>query len=515
MKDLIDLVQIVTRPKLRSIELIGDGHNGKSKLSIFYDKIVDGQFHDDDAAAQALYHANKQSPMYKKLKKNLKDRLINALFLIDVKQASYTDRQKAYYECYKDWAAAKILFGKNAYGVALNIATKLLKITRKYEFTELTVDICHSLRLYHGTIDGDYNKYELYNQELKENETIWILENRAEEYYIDLSIGTIHSKASKADFQTKAKGYYAALEEALQTYNTYHLHLYGRLIESYIHSSVNDQPRILDVCNRAIAFFNEKEYVAAVPLQVFNYQKAVCQAQLHQFPEAIQTLDQCIQYVSKGHFNWYKAQELILIVHLHQGEYDQGSILLQSVLSSENYKNLPDHIKESWRIADAYLSALKKMNKLKSTTNGIPTPDKFKLSKFLNEMPLYSKDKQGLNLHILILEMLFYLIDKDHGKLQARAEAIDKYRIRYLRNEGLKRSNYLFKLFLAIPKAQFDKTEILQRTQADFQLLCATPIALSKQTLEVEILPYETLWSFVLELMDLWQRERLRSKSRK
>ena len=75
MKDLIDLVQIVTRPKLRTIELIGDALNDKSRLSIFYDKIINGQFLDDAAAAQALYNTNKQSPVYKKLRKNLKDRI--------------------------------------------------------------------------------------------------------------------------------------------------------------------------------------------------------------------------------------------------------------------------------------------------------------------------------------------------------------------------------------------------------------------------------------------------------
>ena len=43
--------------------------------SIFYDKIINGQFLDDAAAAQALYNTNKQSPVYKKLRKNLKDRI--------------------------------------------------------------------------------------------------------------------------------------------------------------------------------------------------------------------------------------------------------------------------------------------------------------------------------------------------------------------------------------------------------------------------------------------------------
>ena len=160
MKDLLELVNIVTRTKLRSVELIGDSAFNASKLQEFYDLISEKHFSDDDEASSHFYDGDKNSRSYQKLRKTLKDRLINSLFVIDLKQSSYTDRQKAYYACYKEWAAVKILLGKNARTTAVGLALKILKIARKYEYTELMVDICHTLRLYYGTIMGDHKKFQ-------------------------------------------------------------------------------------------------------------------------------------------------------------------------------------------------------------------------------------------------------------------------------------------------------------------------------------------------------------------
>lgn len=502
MKDLIDLVNLVTRPKLRSIELIGEPRKAGAKLTEFYDKIVKGEFLNDDAAAQSFYHTNKQAPGYKKLRKNLKDRLINALFLIDLKQASYTDRQKAYYECYKEWAAAKILFGKNARSAALSITTKLLKVVRKYEFTELLVDICHTLRLYHGTIDGDFEKYQHYNTELKEAEKIWHEEILAEEYYIELNIINAHSKASKAEYQSSAKNYYTQLKSALNTWDTYHLHLYGRLIESYIYASVNEHNHTLKVCDNAITFFLAKKYVAAVPLQVFYYQKAVCYVQLNELQAAINALELSLQYVQNGQFNWFKAQELKFIIYLHQQNYVEGWSVLNLVFKQGNYGSLPRQIKEIWKIAEAYMAALYQMGKLELSSADQSRLSKFRVSRFLNEMQVYSKDKQGMNIHALILEMWFYLIQGEKDKFFIRYEAIDKYRIRYLREKEVERCNLLLKLLLSIPKAAFIKTDVRKRTQKDLHKLRTLSIERSRQTLEMELLPYEYLWAFVFELLD-------------
>ncbi|HQU58490.1 MAG: hypothetical protein KDD02_06520 [Phaeodactylibacter sp.] len=501
MRDLIDLVNIVTRTKLRSVELIGDNSDGSSKMQEFYDLIADGSFSEDDEAAAHFYGADKSTPSFQKLRKNLKDRLVNSLFIIDLKQASYTDRQKAYYECYKEWAAAKILFGKNARTAAVGIARKLLKIAKKYEFTELIVDICHTLRLFHGTIEGDYKKYQQYNEDFKAHEQMWIQENRAEEYFIELSIGFINSKATKTEFQEKARAYHKAVQPAMEQYNSYHLHLCGRLIEVSIFTAVNDYRNTLQVCDQAIAFFEKKGFVASVPLQVFHYQKFICHIQLREFDQARLAAEDCLKYLEEGKFNWFKLYELYFLLYTHNEQYLKAREILNKIIAHPNFPELPGNVQETWKISEAYLYFLETAGKLSPPSNEAEHASSFRLSKFLNEMEVFSKDKQGMNIPILIIELLLGIATQKYDELIDRVEAMDKYRTRYLRDEEIIRSNYFLKMLLQIPKNAFRRADAMSKAEEDYMALAAIPIEMANQTFEIEIIPYEKLWEYILEIL--------------
>lgn len=501
MKDLIDLVHIVTKPKLRTVELIHDAHNSSSKLAEFYHNIASGQFQDDDDAASYLYQADKNAPVYQKLRKNLRDRLINSLFLIDLKQASYTDRQKAYYECCKEWAAVKILFGKNAHNAAIAMARKVLKLVRKFEFTELNVDICHTLRLFYGTIDGDFSKYQQYDEESSVAEQLWVLENRAERYYIDLSIGAVNSKATKTEYQAKARQYYKELVQYLLLYNSYQLHFCTFLIESGIYSSVNDYQGTIQVCDRAIQFFLQKEYKAAIPLQVFLYQKAICLVQLRDFEGAKKNAEECLKHLDEGTFNWFKTCELSFTLGMHEGNYDKSRELLALVLNHGYFDDLPENIQGFWKIAEAYLHYLVLVAKLGPATSSLAKKRKFRPSKFFNELRVFTTDKQGMNIHLIFLEILFFIANRQFEELIDRVEALDKYRIRYLQELDVRRCNYFLKMLLLIPKCAFNKALILQKTEPDYQALLALPIELANQTFEIEILPYEKIWADLMDFL--------------
>jgi len=499
MKDLIDLVQIVTRSKLRSVELLSDTKKESSKLQEFYDHIVDGRLKSEEEAAMLLYKEDKKAPAYQKLRKNLRDRLLNSLFVIDLKQSSYTDRQKAYYECYKEWAAAKILFGKNARHAALGLALKILKVSRHYEFTELNVDICHTLRLYYGTIEGDYDRYQKYSKYLQGFEELWLVENKVEKYYIELSIGAVNSKGAKTDGRAQAEEYFASLRPLLDTFDSYQLHLCAYLIEASIHSSVNDYTTLMGVCDRAIRFFEKKEYTANIPLQVFYYQKAICELQLDHLDAGMSCLAKSRKYIEEGSFNWFKSHELEAMILLRQKKYAAAQETLCLVMGHYNFETVPENIQAIWKTTEAYLYFL-----IPSGKPGRPRAARpaFRLAKYVNEMQVFAKDKQGMNLHVIIVEILSYLSNKQMDTLIERAEALDKYRLRYLQSDEVRRSNYFLKMMLQIPRCAFQKWEIIQRAAPDREALAAIPIKMANQTLEIEILPYEAIWEYALGSLD-------------
>ncbi len=499
MKDLLELANIVTKPKLRAVELIGDGLEGDSKIAEFYDALTEGRFADDDEAAQAFYSAGKNNSAYQKLRKTVKDRLINALFIIDIKQASYSDRQRAYYEAYRDWAAAKILFGKGAHNAAVSICTKLLRISKKYEFTELTLDIYRTLRLFFGTMEGDLKKFDKYNAFFREYETLWRHENLAEELYINLTIRYVNSRAGNKEISEKAHQAFREIEPLLGQYDSYQLHLCGRIVEMVCYSSVHDYQRTLAVCDDAIAFFQAKDYVATVPLQISYYQKMICHVQLRQFDAARKAAEKCMEYLEEGSFNWFKYRELYFILCMHSEEYQEAQAIHDKTVAHPEFENLPRNVVETWMIFEAYLKYLILAGQFEPAGGADREDIKFRLGRFLNEMSVFSKDKRGMNITILIIEVLFQILNGDRGQLIDRVEAIDKYRSRYLQEEETRRCNHFFRMLLQIPKNAFDRELAEQKAAKDLAALQQVPIELANQTYEIEILPYEKLWAIALD----------------
>jgi len=60
----------------------------------------------------------------------------------------------------------------------------------------------------------------------------------------------------------------------------------------------------------------------------------------------------------------------------------------------------------------------------------------------------------------------------------------------------------LFRNIVQIPKANFHRAGVEQKTQKYYDTLLNTPMEVTNQALEIEIIPYEDLWEFVLESLD-------------
>ncbi|MFK7900055.1 MAG: hypothetical protein AB8B61_04785 [Cyclobacteriaceae bacterium] len=497
MKDLQDLVQIVTRPKLKSVHLLDtEVTDSSSKLSEFYHHLVEGSFESDDEAAYHFYQKEKSCPAYQKLRTTIKDRLVKSLFLIDLKKASYAVRQKAYYESYSEWAAAKILFGKQASTVAISLSQKLLKLAKKFEFTELAVDITHTLRLYYGTIEGDYKKYQKYNEMFKYYEQLWILENRAEEYYTDLSIRFVNSKASDVDVQKIAWEHFQELAPYLEKYNSYQLHFCTYLIKVGIYTLTNNHEKIIEACESAILFFRGKSYSARLPFQAFYYKQAISYFQVRNFDACIEAAEKCESFIEKGSFNWFKVREVYLLVKLHKKNAEIPHEILETVLSNDKFDNLPANVQEFWKILEAYLQFVKFCQEDQGSDG-----QSFRIAKFLNEIEVFAKDKKGMNISVQVLKILVNLLKRNHDDLIESMDAINQYRKRYLQKEDTQRSNLFFKMLLVIPRKGFQRNEVEKAAQKYIDELDRVPLKVMNQTYQLEIVPYEKLWALALDLI--------------
>ncbi len=498
MQELRELILFIDKQTGERSDI--QGTKLSAKLTELYEGILcENWLSDEEAAAQLYPKKGSASSAYRKLKMTLRQRLIDILFTIDLKSSDTSDRQKAHYVCYKDWAAAKLLLGKGARLNGIEICIRILKDAIKYEFSDLCRDTAAVLRVHYGTMQGDFKKFEYYNDLYKTYSYLCQREDQAEEWYTTLTMAYVNARNISEATHERAKAYYEQLRLNLEEFDSYRLHLYGRLIQMTACSSANDHEGTLQVCQDAIDFFAAKDYDANVPLQIFYYQMLEDYIALRQYQQGIVVADKLEQYLERGTFNWFKYQELSFLLSTHTGRYERAAMVFSSTTDHQWFGFLPPHVQETWRIFEAYLYYLVQTGELATWED---CQENFRMGKFLNEIPVFSKDKSGMNISILTIQILFSLLEKQHGTAAEQIESIKKYCSRYLARSNTRRSYYFIKMLLQIPQRNFDGEAVAKSIRGIYDKLRAIPLALSNQPLEVEVIPYEKLWELALRSLE-------------
>ncbi|TNE69184.1 MAG: hypothetical protein EP344_00550 [Bacteroidetes bacterium] len=502
MDELRELVSIVTKQKLRAASLLTVKALQPGPLSMrLYNLIAEGKVETDEQAMAELYPGRAKTVSYQRIKKSLRKYLVQMLLVIDLNLPHYNSRQKAYFEAYKNWGAIKLLLGKNAHQTTLTLAGEVLRTSQRYDFTDLALDMVRTLRLYHGSIEGNLKKYEKYGKQVERLEKVFYFENLAEDLYTDLVIRFINNKSTKREVPKIARAYFNRIAEGLKAYDSYRLHFTGRLIEIIIYTSVNDYKNTIAICDKAIRFFDNKPYVANVPLQVFLYQEMVCYVQLRDYPRGRKAADRGLKLLEYGSFNWFKYQELLLLLSLHARQYQNAYTIYKDTIRHRRFKSLPGSIVQIWKIFEAYLYYLIQVERIE-VPEGETVIKRVRMMRFVNDVPIFSKDKRGLNIPVLIFQILYLILTKEYDNVIDRMEAIQKYSSRYLKKDDNYRSNCFIKMVLQIADSGFHRAAVIRNAEKHVKNLEGKPLDFANQSHDIEIIPYEDLWQMALDSLE-------------
>lgn len=503
MEILKELIGIIDRHKIKQIDLVTNSGPQTSKVNDLYQLIQSGEISDDTNASMHFYNSTPELETYKKLKYRLQKRLVNTIFFIDFNQPSFNEAQKAYYISYKDLAAAKILLGRGARKAAIQLAERIFFIAKKFEFTDIGLATAQILQGHYGPIMGNNKRYNFYRKYVKEYAEIYHAELFAEDYYNDLAINYSKSKSTKTEILEIAIQYTKELEVYTSKYVSYRLNLYAYMVYTFRYLIENDYKKTLEVCTKAIEIFESKQVSYKGAITNFLLKMLECHIQLRQYKEGEKVALKCLAIVPSGNANWFHTLELYLLLSLHTKKYQKTFEIYSQAANHRKFKNLKQTSSEYWKIYNAYIEFLIHMDKMNGlNASGKLSTAKFKLGKFLNEVPTFSKDKRGVNINILILQILFLLQKKDFGTIIDRMEALEAYCYRHLRKDDTFRSNCFLKMLLLLPKAGFHRGRIEHRSKSYLEKLKAVPLEQANQSGQIEIIPYETLWEFVVESLD-------------
>ena len=499
MLALKQLIEIVNPHKIKNINLLP--YKG-SKVTKLYHAIHKSKISSELESVLFQEHISKelQIKKFSKIKYELNNRLINLLLLIDPNQSKYNDRLTAYANCNKANVAVNILLAKGARLAAITLALKTIKISDKYEFTDISLNLSKCLMTHYGEVKSDIKKFQFYSSRVEKLINILEAELKAEKYNAKVSMIITMTRSFKEESLVYLKEYSAELKSLTNQYQSFKLNQISYAVFALKAELQCDYNEVIKVCNEALTFFDKRNYPKPRAITfLFNFRKLSSLILINNVEDAIKISNICLANVGEGYSNWFKTLELKCIALLHSNEYNNAyNTYLQAVSHSNFSKQYPE-IREVWYINEAYMHYF-------YIKEAIDAPiykrlKKFRLNKFLNEVPEFSKDKRGMNINILILHVLLLLHRKEYGKVTDRAEALKAYTKRYLRKDETFRSNCFIKMLIQIPASNFHKAAVLRNTESLHKKLTSVSI-INNKSAEVEIVPYETLWEFALSSLD-------------
>jgi hypothetical protein len=262
---------------------------------------------------------------------------------------------------------------------------------------------------------------------------------------------------------------------------------------------VRDFGSLLKTCDEAVRVLNQRKVSRKVAFYLFDVRRIICHIQLKQYNEAHVIARSYFEHLTPGQLNWFVLKSYVILSHLHAREYNDAYIVLTEIRDNRSFASLTKGVAQTIVVYEAHIQFLDSIGRIEASKHA---PIKFRIYKFLNDIPIFAKDKRGLNIAILIVHVLFLLKDKKYSDIIDRIDALNQYCHRYLRKDDTFRSNCFIKMLLKVAKADFNRKRSERYAEPYVTKLNSTPLVLSDQTIEVEIIPYEDLWDMVLELLD-------------
>ena len=498
MKELKEMVSLVGRQGIKKLDILTPS-NRNGRMFELFELVRKGQVKTDDEAISKIYGEDLNKAAYTKLKNRLHNQLLNTILFADT-TPGVSNSSVVANSSYRLLASFKILIGISGHQSAYALGKRILKKSIRYELTEQSVIVLSSLRQLAARM-GDKKKFNHYNNLLHKYQKLHFAELRANEFQESIVIHYARSRSAQRELALKAKEYSKELKKYTDVMDSHKLHQSAFIVFSLTHEIAGEYDKLREVCEEAVAYFENKKPLKRNTVFVFLFKSLGYYKKVKDFENGEKTIKRAIEYILfKDSRNYFITIEQYITLAFLCKKYKVAYEQYYAAIGKKGFDLMLDNHKEHWKIYGAYLEFLKLTGKLEIEDG--KQRAKFKLGKFINELPTFSKDKMGFNAAILIIQFLLLLQMKKNEELIDRAESLRIYAYRYLRKPETMRSFYFVKMLIEIVNAKFHKEAVIRKSEKYYKKMVAMNASGLSTYSITEIITYEDLWTIILNLLE-------------
>lgn len=508
MDSLGELIKLVTKKRVKKVELFDE--NSRNKSSNYF-KLFDGihtrKYQSDLDAAKDIYQCDPSEKKYLILKTRLKQKLLNTLFFLDFEDDDNVPEYKsALYECNKTLYCAKVLLMNGSKKIAIPAVEKTLRKAQEYYLTDIELECTKILRAYYST-SNQYKEFLLYRDLAEQIEQRLMAENLSEKYYQEIIATYAKSKSNKSKVKKLSEKCYKALFEDFKKYESTKLSLNYFRIKTLFHQFSDDYRSAIEVTEQMEAYvlktpqFHPKNRPEELAIQKMNFY-----VHLRDFVNGEAHAKKSLAAIKSGSNNWFALQEYHFLLAMHATEYIHAAEIFRSVVEQSSFRLLSEVKKERWKTFQAYLHYIYKAKKIREIRAIIQNAKTgFKLSDYLTEVPSFDKQRRGLNIAIITVQVLFHLEKFEIETISTGVKAIKKYCRRYPKKDINFRSECFINMLVNMSAEEFRFYQTRKSSEKFYDEMLSVPMEYHGGNRALEVLPYEVMWDIVLDKLKTYK----------
>ncbi len=484
MKETEKLIQILTKFGPRKLPLLETSVPNTGTLeNQLYDNIKAGKYKSENEALLDLYESETDYHKYRMLKSRLKQKLFNELYFVHDESRPSSSAQK---KCYDLMHQGKSLLLLTEYRLAEQPYKKALEIATRYEFTDNVIECLSNLNFIYSQLPAPKAFYQTMDS-LKEYKKLKIIEDRSYEVYYSSKIELQRSVVHQKDYLKRMPPLILELKHLWNKHQSYHLFYHYYMLKGYYLDLTGDyKTKITEIKTCSKLLRNGKINKLRFPKELNQFLLPHALFKAKKYKEGLQFASQYLKEFNPYSRNWFAFMEDYFLLAMHDGKVEVCVEIIEAVNNNPYFERLKPIMQENWMLFKVFLSFYYPKFRYPMKYHQLSTA-----------ILIYSKDKLGHNISILILQFLWLLKNNEYEQLTSKEETFRKYANSYLKSSNSKRSYYLFKLMLIIIRVDFSPEKSLQKGQPWLEKLQNTDEPGGGHT-SIEIIPYEKLWELML-----------------
>ena len=374
---------------------------------------------------------------------------------------------------------------------------KTIEVAIKKEFVENVIIASRRLITRFGS--ERYNKFKhcKYLEIQRKYINIYLWELKSQNYYFELQKTSINSLTIPTkELIKKSIDYIEELDTAIDiktpnfNYNKYR-------IKAIYFEYIKDYNGLLSISQQAVKDITIPNYKLTNEIANIYIRIIVAFIQIGKFHKAIEFGRNVMPDINLGTNSWFRLNYYLSKAYIYSNDYLSAIKLILST-NKKHLKKYPNYI-EIINTILGYMNLLIDFKYIIIPVKLINKMPEFRLGKFLNSVPIYSMDKRGINISILLMHIAFLLQRKDYNTIIDRIDSLKQYAYRYLRRDDSFRSNCMIKMVVQMTKADFHPVRTERYTADLFKQLKSVNLAGSGENIEIEVIPFEVLWEIMLK----------------